>query len=36
VGLRDGSRPFADGELVFSKQENGRFFDGAEIRSLLG
>ena len=27
---------FADGELVFSKQDEGRFPDGAEIRSVLG
>jgi selT/selW/selH-like putative selenoprotein len=26
----------ADGELVFSKQEQGRFPDAAEIRSLIG
>jgi hypothetical protein len=26
----------ADGELVFSKQELGRFPDGPEIRALLG
>jgi predicted Rdx family selenoprotein len=27
---------FADGELVFSKEDEGRFPDGAEIRSVLG
>jgi predicted Rdx family selenoprotein len=26
----------ADGELVFSKQEQGRFPDGPEVRALLG
>jgi selT/selW/selH-like putative selenoprotein len=26
----------ADGQLVFSKQEQGRFPDAAEIRSLIG
>jgi predicted Rdx family selenoprotein len=26
----------ADGELVFSKQSEGRFPDAAEIRALLG
>ena len=26
----------ADGELIFSKQDKGRFPDGAEIRALLG
>ena len=26
----------ADGELIFSKQDKGRFPDGAEIRVLLG
>ena len=25
----------ADGELIFSKQDQGRFPDGAEIRALL-
>jgi selT/selW/selH-like putative selenoprotein len=27
---------FADGELVFSKQQQGRFPEHAEIRALLG
>jgi predicted Rdx family selenoprotein len=27
---------FADSVLIFSKQDEGRFPDGAEIRGLLG
>jgi predicted Rdx family selenoprotein len=26
----------ADGRLIFSRQDKGRFPDGAEIRTLLG
>jgi predicted Rdx family selenoprotein len=35
-GLKGQYDVVADGDLIFSKQQEGRFPDGAEIRSLLG